>query len=170
MPHILLSENDPSVRGLLIRFLGLHGYAVTVIDDPSAPELSIETYRYDALLIDLVLPLRPLAMSLRRDRRSAPLLLMTRYGRDQLEPVAALLEPDDILYKPFSMDEAVTALRRMVYTSPTHSPRPTTSTDCRQWGSTIGIGLCTERYDGRYPTNRPVPLGGLAPRRERPGA
>jgi DNA-binding NtrC family response regulator len=56
MPHILVVDDDPSVRDILKDFLQLKGFEVSVTGDGESAVSLIKERRFDLFLIDLVLP------------------------------------------------------------------------------------------------------------------
>ncbi len=56
MPHILVIDDDPSVRSLLEEFLQLKGFEVSVVGDGEMGLEAIREKKIDLYLVDLVLP------------------------------------------------------------------------------------------------------------------
>jgi DNA-binding response OmpR family regulator len=56
VPSILIVDDDPSVRALLVALLTRRGYAYTLAEDGEAAVCHLRRTRYDAVLLDLMLP------------------------------------------------------------------------------------------------------------------
>jgi two-component system OmpR family response regulator len=119
--RILVVEDSPRMSALLRTALERVGYAVdTVADGLGAVSLATE-YRYDAIVLDVILPgEHPLAdgfevcRTLRERSCWAPVLMVT--ARDAVEDRVRGLDvgADDYLPKPFSYEELLARLRALI--------------------------------------------------------
>lgn len=99
MPHILLVDDHTAVRSALVRYLRLHGHAVTDVASARAA-LEHAEKRFDVVVTDLQMPGlggAELARSLRIRGVDAPVILMS--GRFPHAEEAAVA--DFVLQKPF---------------------------------------------------------------------
>jgi two-component system OmpR family response regulator len=118
---VLVVEDDAKLLRSLVRGLQLEGYSVeTVTTGPSALELA-STQRYDAVVLDLMLPgLDGLEVcrSLRAADIWTPVLVLT--ARTQVEDRIRGLDTgaDDYLTKPFAFGELLARLRVLVRRGP----------------------------------------------------
>ncbi|HEY6959119.1 MAG TPA: response regulator transcription factor [Candidatus Limnocylindria bacterium] len=120
--HVLLVEDDPSVRGAVERALRGAGHTV---DQASAGDKALAAANaspYDAIVLDLGLPgLDGLEVCrrLRTAGDNVPVLMLTARAAvsDRVEGLDA--GADDYLVKPFALDELLARLRAFERRSPT---------------------------------------------------
>jgi DNA-binding response OmpR family regulator len=114
---ILLVEDDRRVAGFIEQGLREEGYVVDVARDGDEATTMAHVNDYDAILLDVVLPKKngfQIAAELRREGRTAPILMLT--SRDATEDVVRGLDAgaDDYLAKPFQFDELVARIRALL--------------------------------------------------------
>lgn len=114
---ILLVEDDRKVAGFIEQGLREEGYVVDVARDGDEATTMAHVNDYDAILLDVVLPKKngfQIAAELRREGRTAPILMLT--SRDATEDVVRGLDAgaDDYLSKPFQFDELVARIRALL--------------------------------------------------------
>jgi len=114
---ILLVEDDRKVAGFIEQGLREEGYVVDVARDGDEATTMAHVNDYDAILLDVVLPKKngfQIAAELRREGRTAPILMLT--SRDATEDVVRGLDAgaDDYLAKPFQFDELVARIRALL--------------------------------------------------------
>jgi two-component system copper resistance phosphate regulon response regulator CusR len=114
---ILLVEDDRKVAGFIELGLREEGYLVDVARDGDEATTMAHVNEYDAILLDVVLPKKngfQIAAELRREGRTAPILMLT--SRDATEDVVRGLDAgaDDYLSKPFQFDELVARIRALL--------------------------------------------------------
>jgi two-component system phosphate regulon response regulator OmpR len=103
--HILLVDDDSRLRALLGRFLGEHGFRVTMAENAAEARDKLRFMDFDLMVLDVMMPGETgLAFTedLRADRSpSMPILLLTARGTP--EDIIAGFEAgaDDYLGKPF---------------------------------------------------------------------
>ena len=117
MMKILLVEDDRKVAGFIEQGLREEGYVVDVARDGDEATTMAHVNDYDAILLDVVLPKKngfQIAAELRREGRTAPILMLT--SRDATEDVVRGLDAgaDDYLAKPFQFDELVARIRALL--------------------------------------------------------
>lgn len=115
MARILIAEDEPSVRAFITRALSGVGHEVEAVDDGSEALTSLARARgagrpHDLLLTDILMPVMDgisLALAASRDQPDMPIMLMTGYSdqRERAYGLEAII--DDILLKPFTLDELV---------------------------------------------------------------
>lgn len=115
--HVLLVEDHPDLAANLGDFLGSHGHSVDfAADGPSGLRLA-QTQRFDAIVLDRLLPGLDGASVCRRLRQSGgqrvPLLMLTAMDtvNDRVEGLRA--GADDYLVKPFAMVELLARLEAL---------------------------------------------------------
>jgi two-component system, OmpR family, response regulator len=114
---ILLVEDEPTLRTQLRAGLQEAGYAVDVADNGRDALHLGETESFDAVVLDLGLPVLDGLSVLKRWRagaRSMPVLILT--ARDSWHEKVAGIDAgaDDYLAKPFHMEELLARLRALI--------------------------------------------------------
>jgi DNA-binding response OmpR family regulator len=114
---ILLVEDDRKVAGFIEQGLREEGYVVDVARDGDEATTMAHVNDYDAILLDVVLPKKngfQIAAELRREGRTAPILMLT--SRDATEDIVRGLDAgaDDYLAKPFHFEELVARIRALL--------------------------------------------------------
>ncbi len=113
---VLLVEDDARLAALTAEYLRGHGVQVVVAGDgPRALEEARRT-RFDAVLLDLMLPGRPGLEVCRELRRTSdvPILILTARGEEADRVLGLELGADDYLSKPFAPRELLARLRAQV--------------------------------------------------------
>jgi two-component system, OmpR family, response regulator len=114
MPHVLLVEDDPRIRGIVERGLGARGFDVTSAEDGPTGEELARTLDVDLVLLDLMLPGRPGLAVLEEIRAAKPRLpVIALTALDDIGAKVGGLDAgaDDYLTKPFSVDELAARIR-----------------------------------------------------------
>lgn len=115
--RVLLVEDDEMLLDGLQAGLGLHGFQVEAVALLNDAEAALRAARFDAVVLDIMLPDGSgldLLRKLRAKADTTPVLLLT--ARDTVaERVHGLdLGADDHLGKPFDLDELAARLRAVV--------------------------------------------------------
>ena len=115
--RVLLVEDEPALRRLLMRSLGEEGFRVDLADNGEDGLHLAQTQDYDAVVLDLMLPRisgGAVLAKLRAGGSTMPVLLLT--ARDALADKIAGLNAgaDDYLTKPFESAELVARLRALI--------------------------------------------------------
>src|SRR6266567_8057336 len=115
--RILLVEDDRRLNQSLKMSLVEEGYAVDAAFDGEEGEAFAETAPYDAIILDIMLPLKDglaVCHALRLRRINTPILLLT--ARDAVEDRVCGLDSgaDDYLVKPFALHELLARLRALL--------------------------------------------------------
>jgi two-component system, OmpR family, response regulator len=114
--RLLVVEDEPDLQNLLARALRGQGYAVDTADDGEQGLYKAQTWDYDAIVLDWMLPKLDglsLLRELRRKKRT-PVLLLT--ARDATDDRVSGLDSgaDDYLVKPFEIKELLARLRAII--------------------------------------------------------
>lgn len=112
--RILVVEDEPTVRRSLERGLAAEGYVVVASGTGEDGFFRATTERYDAVVLDIMLPGRSgleVLAGIRQKVGNIPVLLLT--ARDAIEDRVTGLDAgaDDYLVKPFAFDELLARIR-----------------------------------------------------------
>ena len=115
--RVLLVEDEPDAARMVAKGLREQAYAVDVVVDGEAACYQAQVADYDAVVLDVLLPLKSgleVCRELRREGFSAPILMLT--ARDAVEARIAGLDSgaDDYLTKPFEFGELLARLRALI--------------------------------------------------------
>jgi two-component system copper resistance phosphate regulon response regulator CusR len=115
--RVLLVEDEPDAARMVAKGLREHAYAVDVVGDGEAACSQAAAADYDAIVLDVLLPLKDglkVCRQLRREGRSVPILMLT--ARDSVDARIAGLDSgaDDYLTKPFDFGELLARLRALI--------------------------------------------------------
>jgi two-component system copper resistance phosphate regulon response regulator CusR len=115
--RILLAEDEPKVAEHVRLGLVAEGHAVDLAVDGEEALWLAETNKYDALLLDVMMPLKDgftVVRQLRRKQSMVPVIFLT--ARDDVENKVRGLDAggDDYLTKPFSIAELLARLRALM--------------------------------------------------------
>jgi two-component system OmpR family response regulator len=112
--HILVVEDDLNLARVLQRGLSKNGHVVDLAHDGLSGKYLAQGNRYDAIVLDIILPGMDgvsLTRQLRRERVGTPILMLT--ARDTVEDTITGLDAgaNDYLRKPFVFAELDARLR-----------------------------------------------------------
>jgi DNA-binding response OmpR family regulator len=115
--RILLVEDERRLSHLLKSRLLDEGYAVDVAFDGEEGESFAESLDYDAIILDVMLPVKDgilVCRTLRQQHVNVPILMLT--ARDAIEDRVRGLDngADDYLVKPFALHELLARLRALL--------------------------------------------------------
>src|SRR5205823_6667355 len=115
--RLLLVEDEPNAAHVLSHGLREHAYAVDVAADGDAALFQVETTDYDAVILDVMLPVRDglgVCRAIRQSGCAVPILMVT--ARDGIDARIEGLDSgaDDYLVKPFDFGELLARLRALV--------------------------------------------------------
>lgn len=115
--RILLVEDEPTLRAQLRESLEAAGYAVAEADNGRDAHFMGDTETFDAVVLDLGLPVLDGLSVLQRWRaagRTMPVLILT--ARDNWSEKVAGIDAgaDDYLTKPFHMEELLARIRALI--------------------------------------------------------
>ncbi len=114
--RVLAVEDEPDLLGSLTKALREDGYAVDGAPDGEEGLFKAETYDYDAVVLDIMLPGIDGWEVLRRLRKTkkTPVLMLTALDavRDRVRGLDT--GADDYLVKPFELPELLARLRALI--------------------------------------------------------
>jgi len=111
MAHILVVEDDPTVREVVVSYLQHDKHtAHTLIDGGEADDFlnSAEASGVDLVLLDVMLPTIDgieVCRRLRQARRELPVVMLSALGQEEDRIVGLQIGADDYVTKPFSPRE-----------------------------------------------------------------
>jgi DNA-binding response OmpR family regulator len=117
--RVLVVEDDPHIRELLVLHLGLEGLATTAAEDGTEGLRLARQEPFDVIVLDLMLPgLDGLTVcrAVRRDSRNAdvPILMLTARSEESDKVLGLESGADDYLTKPFGVRELVARVRALL--------------------------------------------------------
>jgi DNA-binding response OmpR family regulator len=115
--RVLIVEDDAGVAGALRRGLEAEGYTVDVALDGSEGYWRASEQRYDAIVLDILLPGMngyKVCEQLREDDNWTPILMLTAKGGEYDQAEALETGADDYLTKPFSFVVLKARLRALM--------------------------------------------------------
>ena len=115
--RVLLVEDEPRAAEILARGLREQTYAVDVASDGEAAIFQAAATDYDALILDVMLPIKDgmaVCRTIRESGNAVPILMLT--ARDAVDARIDGLDcgADDYLVKPFDFGELLARLRAIV--------------------------------------------------------
>ena len=115
--HILVTDDERSVRSAVRRALTLEGYRVTEAEDGAQALNVISSDRPDAIVLDVMMPELDgyqVCRALRDSGDATPILMLT--ARDEIDQRVKGLDAgaDDYLVKPFALEELLARLRALI--------------------------------------------------------
>ena len=115
--RVLLVEDEPSAAHVLAKGLREHAYAVDVAGDGEVAIFQAGTTDYDAVILDVMLPVKDgfaVCRAIRDSGCAVPILMVT--AKDAVEARIEGLDcgADDYLVKPFDFGELLARLRALI--------------------------------------------------------
>jgi two-component system response regulator MprA len=115
--HILVTDDERSVRSAVRRALTLEGYRVSEAEDGAQALETVTRDHPDAIVLDVMMPELDgyqVCRALRDSGDSTPILMLT--ARDEIDQRVKGLDAgaDDYLVKPFALEELLARLRALI--------------------------------------------------------
>src|SRR5262245_55857589 len=120
--HVLVVDDDPSVRRMVVDYLGDNHLKVTALANGGEIARVIGQQVIDLLILDLKLPGEngmDIARRIRADS-SMPIIMLTGCKEEADRVMALELGADDYLTKPFSPRELLARIRALLRRSRSH--------------------------------------------------
>jgi len=123
--HVLVIEDEPQMRAMLVDNLEFEGYRVTAVASGEEALQAVSTRQFALLLVDVMLPGISgfdVCQQLRARGQHVPIVVLTARA-DEKDRVHGLdLGADDYVSKPFSVKELLARVRAQVRRDDWHSP------------------------------------------------
>lgn len=143
-PHVLVVDDDPSIRQMLVDFLGDYDFRVSAAGSGAEMADALTRDAVDLLVLDVRLPDEDGIQIARRLREQSDLAIIVITGRrDEADRVMALeLGADDYVTKPFSPRELLARIRALLRrTSMRGAKREDNARAYRFAGWELNVGL-----------------------------
>jgi two-component system, cell cycle response regulator CpdR len=118
MAHILIAEDNESVREYVTRGVQSFGHSVTVTQDGGAALDAARAQKFDLLLTDIVMPVMDgiaLALAVSDIAPDMPIIMMSGYANERQRAYNLDSLIADILSKPFTLGELRTTIDRALH-------------------------------------------------------
>lgn len=112
-PHLLLVDDEVSIRDPLARYLEKQGYRVTEAGNAAGARDKLKGYDIDVVLLDIMMPGED-GLSLTRyiaENGGPPVILLTARSEEADRIVGLEIGADDYVVKPFSPRELVARIK-----------------------------------------------------------
>jgi two-component system phosphate regulon response regulator OmpR len=116
-PKILVIDDDPRLRELLVRYLTEQGFQVQALSDARELDKKLQRDPPHLLVLDLMLPGEDglaVCRRLRGSGETVPIIMLTAKGEDVDRIVGLELGADDYLAKPFNPRELVARIHAVM--------------------------------------------------------
>jgi len=147
MDQVLVIDDDTRLADMVATYLGQHGFQVDARADATSGLAAARARRYDAILLDVMLPDGD-GLTLCRTLRAespVPIVMLTARGDDTDRIVGLEIGADDYLPKPFNPRELVARLRAVL-----RRMKPGAERELMKFGRlTIDRAARVARVDGR---------------------
>src|SRR5712671_4174374 len=125
-PKILVIDDDPRLRDLLVRYLTEQGFQVQALADARDLDKKLQRDPPHLLVLDLMLPGEDglaVCRRLRASGETVPVIMLTAKGEDVDRIVGLEMGADDYLAKPFNPRELVARIHAVLRRqSPAQTP------------------------------------------------
>ncbi len=114
--RILIVDDDPEIRSLLVDYLDRNGYQAHAVADGRSLWPLLQQRRFDLLILDLMLPGEDGLDICRRLRADSdlPIIMLTARGEETDRIVGLEMGADDYLPKPFNPRELLARIKRVL--------------------------------------------------------
>lgn len=114
-PHVLVVDDDRRLRELLARFLGDHGYRVSVARDTQDAGEALAVMQFDGMILDVMMPGENGFDFAKRLRTTSdvPILMLTARSETDDRVRGLEIGVDDYLAKPFEPRELLLRLNNI---------------------------------------------------------
>jgi two-component system, OmpR family, response regulator len=124
-PHIAIVDDHKDIRDLVARYLGEHGFRVSVADSAAALRRLLQRSKPDLLVLDIMMPGED-GLSVCRHLRTTgnlPIILLTAVATDTDRIVGLEMGADDYVTKPFNPRELLARVKAVLRRAQSLPPR-----------------------------------------------
>ena len=149
-PHILVVDDDPGLRDLLLEYLTGQGFRVGAVADGMAMDVYLAGNAVDLVILDLMLPGADgltLARKLQANTH-IPIVMLSARGEDIDRIIGLEVGVDDYLSKPFNPRELLARIRAVLRRGAGDRKEDTSSTRNISFGS-LRLDLRSRRLTTR---------------------
>jgi len=147
--HVLVVDDDPAVRGLIVEYLSTHGFEVSQAESGEAMRSAIAQTLPDVVLLDINMPGEDgltLARQL-RSRYDVGIIMVTGSG-DVVDRVVGLeVGADDYVTKPFDPRELRARVRSVLRRLQAHAPEGVAPPQTGAQRRRVPVGSCVLDLD-----------------------
>jgi two-component system OmpR family response regulator len=124
LDRILIVDDDPEIRALLVDYLTRNGYRADAVGDGVELRRALAGNRFDLIILDLMLPGEDGLEICRRLRvdSDVPIIMLTARGEDTDRIVGLEMGADDYLPKPFNPRELLARIKGVLRRARTLPP------------------------------------------------
>ncbi|MEM1080365.1 MAG: response regulator [Pseudomonadota bacterium] len=114
-PHILIVDDDASIRDAVSDYLSDHGFDTTTAQDAAEMDQQLQVGRFDLLVLDLMMPGEDgLSVCRRLGSNGPPILVLSALGETTDRIVGLEIGASDYLAKPFEPRELLARIRALL--------------------------------------------------------
>jgi two-component system OmpR family response regulator len=124
-PHIAIVDDHKDIRELVARYLGEHGYRVSVADSAASLRRLLQRSAPDLIVLDIMMPGED-GLSVCRHLRTTsnlPIILLTAVAEDTDRIVGLEMGADDYVTKPFNPRELLARVKAVLRRAQSLPPR-----------------------------------------------
>lgn len=123
--HILIIDDDASIRDAVSEYLSGHGFATTTAENAAEMDERLQRGQYDLLVLDLMMPGEDgLSVCRRLGPDGPPILVLSALGETTDRIVGLEIGASDYLAKPFEPRELLARIRALLRRQPSDAPAP----------------------------------------------
>ncbi|MGF1549244.1 MAG: response regulator [Sphingomonadaceae bacterium] len=115
-PHLLVVDDEPSIREPLAEYLGRNGFRVAKAKDAGEARARIAAEQIDLVILDIMMPGEDGLELTRfiRERGELPVILLTARAEDTDRIVGLEMGADDYVVKPFNPRELAARIKTVL--------------------------------------------------------
>lgn len=142
--HVLVVEDDPDVRGMIVEYLTGHGFDMAQAENGAAMRAAIAARLPDAVLLDVNLGGED-GISLARwlrERHDIGIIMVTAAGEVVDRVVGLEVGADDYVAKPFDPRELLARLKSVLRRVQSRTSGGTSGDAAKNAGRRVNVGRC----------------------------
>ena len=135
MKKVLVIEDDREIRSLLANFLTENEYEVDEAENGKVASEKIAAYKYDIILMDMMLPyksgdvlIKELRGSSDSEKKKTPVVVISAKSMKDTRLEVLRMGADDYIIKPFDLDEVLVRIEVVLRRSEGEAKEPESDT------------------------------------------